>query len=553
MIVAHRLHRLARLAKADPDKRFDRLFREITEVDFLMYAFEQIADNKGSYTPGIDGKTKQHWNPTQARRVSEMLRDGTYTPLPVRRVYIPKKSGKVRPLGIPTFTDRVVQSAIKLILEALYESVFRDCSHGFRPGRGCHTALHAVCDSPKVRIDWVVEGDIKGCFDNVSHQILMRLLQKRIKDDRLLKLIAKFLKAGYFERELWNPTKAGTPQGGIISPILANIYLHEMDCYIERTYGANQSAPQTGSERHTRVNPEYKSLDSKILRARRMLRGVVKPTAPAEALRKHLQELIAKRKAVPYMVKPIKSRVTYTRYADDFVIVLRNLPKSEAVRIREDLTKWLYDNLRLILSLEKTAVTHIDDGFAFLGYKLIAAKQSESKQPRVHLVVPYESVEERIRLVREMCAHSEQAETDVIRRLNLMLRGWMNYYRCVSSPSRAFKNVLSEAFWAYGNYVAKKHDMYIGLAAKRWIDRCPPTRTNPRGDQKTWRAESRDKDGKVRVEYLICTPAPRQSLHELAQQIRRKGESRTIQGEIADELTVVSGEPCAVKAARTVR
>jgi len=523
MIVEHRLHRLARLAKTDSEKRFDHLFREITKVDFLMYAFEQIKDNKGSGTPGIDGKTKQHWNPVQAQRTSEMLRNGTYIPSPVRRVYIPKKSGKVRPLGIPTFADRVVQSAIKLVLEAIYEPIFRDCSHGFRPGRGCHTALHAVYDSPQVRIDWVVEGDIKGCFDNVSHQILMRLLQKRIKDDRLLKLIAKYLKAGYFEREMWNPTKTGTPQGGIISPILANIYLHEMDCYIEKTYGANHFALQTGKERRARINPEYKSLDSKILRVRRMLRGELKPTAPDETLRNQLMELLAKRKTVPYMVKPIKPRITYTRYADDFVIILRNLPKSEGVRIKDDLTKWLHDNLRLTLSPEKTAITHINDGFVFLGYKFIATKQPEGSQPEVHLVVPYEAISERIRLVREICAHSEQAETDVIRRLNLNLKGWMNYYRCVSSPSRAFKKVLSEAFWAYGNFVAKKHDMYLSQAAKRWIARSPATRINPRGGQKTWRAESRDKVGKVKVEYLICTPVPRQSLHELAKRIRRKG------------------------------
>jgi len=553
MIVEHRLHRLAKLATADPEKRFDRLFREITKVDFLMYAFEQIKDNKGSGTPGIDGKTKQHWNQAYAERVAMMLREGTYSPEPVRRVYIPKKSGKVRPLGIPTFADRVVQSAIKLILEALYESLFLECSHGFRPARGCHTALHAIYDSPQVRMDWVVEGDIKGCFDNVSHQILIRLLHKRIKDDRFLTLIAKFLQAGYFERDLWNPTKAGTPQGGIVSPLLANIYLHEMDRYIEETYGANQATPQTESERRQRVNREYKSLDSKILRVRRMLRRAIKPTATVEALQALLKDLLAKRKAIPYTAKPIKPRITYTRYADDFVIVLRNLPKSDAEQIKDDLTRWVAENLRLVLSPEKTAITHITEGFIFLGYKFMAMKAPNKSQPRVHLVVPYASVREKIGLVRELCAHSEQAEVDVIRRVNMKLIGWMNYYRCVSSPTHAFKKVLSEAFWAYGNYVAKKHDMYLSRAAARWIDRCPPSKRNPRGGQKTWRAETVDHTGKVRTEYLICTTVPRQKLREVAQRIRRKGLRYDTYGECYDKSTVVSGEPCAVKAARTVR
>ncbi|MHB9037304.1 MAG: reverse transcriptase domain-containing protein [Armatimonadota bacterium] len=213
--MAHRIHKLAQLAKDDPEKRFDRLLREVARPDFLIYAYEQIEDNKGSNTPGIDGKTKRHFDLQKAAELAASLRSGTYSPNPVKRVYIRKKSGKLRPLGIPTFADRVVQSAIKLILEALYEPLFLDCSHGFRPAHSCHTALLDIYDSPNVRIDWVVEGDIQGFFDNVNHQILMKLLHKRIRDDRFLRLIAKFLKVGYFEREMWNPSKKGTPQGGI--------------------------------------------------------------------------------------------------------------------------------------------------------------------------------------------------------------------------------------------------------------------------------------------------------------------------------------------------
>lgn len=533
MIVEHRIHRLARLANADTGKRFDRLFREITQVDFLMYAFEQIKDNKGAYTPGVDGKTRREWNPTQAARLAAMLKDGTYVPQPVRRTYIPKKSGKLRPLGIPTFADRVVQSAIKLILEALYEPIFRDCSHGFRPARGCYTALASICDAPKVRVDWVVEGDIQGFFDNVNHQILLRLLLKRIKDDRFLKLIAQFLKAGYFERALWNPTKKGTPQGGIVSPILANIYLHELDVYIEETFGANQTEPQTPAERRERLNPEYKEVTYLISRTRRMLRGEWKPDASEADLRARLRALLKRYKTIQHCVKPIKPRITYTRYADDWVIALRNLPKTEAERIKADITQWLWEHLRLVLSPEKTAITHITDGFVFLGYKIIAKKTSSRTQPWAGLSVPYASAHEKIQQITELCAHSQTDEVTMIRKINARLQGWMNYYACATAPSRIFKKVLSRTFWLYGHYVAKKHDMYLSQAAQRWIGRCPPTRQNPRGGQKTWRATSCGKDGKEETVYLICSTPGKRQLQDAARNVYRKGIRNDVFAEVA--------------------
>ena len=526
MIVAHRIHRLARLAKQNPDKRFDRLFREITQVDFLMFAYEQIEDNKGAYTPGVDGKTKQHWNPAEAERVAAMLKDGTYTPYPVRRVYIPKKSGKLRPLGIPTFSDRVVQSTIKLTLEAIYEPAFRDCSHGFRPGRGCQTALHAVYNYPKARMDWVIEGDIKGFFDNVSHGILLRLLERRIKDARFLKLIAKFLKAGYFEREMWNPTNVGTPQGGIVSPVLANIYLHEMDKYIEETYGANHEQLQTPKEKYARTNPEYNRISGELQRIREMLAGKCKVDGSDEELRERLRYLIAQRKQIPYLKEPIKPKLTYVRYADDWVIVLRNLPKTRAEEIKEDLTRWLWDNLRLILSPEKTAITHITDGFTFLGYRMMARKRLPNRTPRVKMVIPYDSVRRTMEQVNELCQRVQDDEVDIIRRINAKLTGWMHYYACASAPARVFQKVIHLTFWAYGNYLGRKHKMRLSQAAKRWIHRCPPQPSNPRGGQKTWCAATTLKSGAERTAYLVCASVPRKSLHKVAQDITSKGRVR---------------------------
>jgi group II intron reverse transcriptase/maturase len=548
MIVEHWIHRLARLAKAEPEKRFDRLFREITRPEFLQHAFEAIKDNKGANTPGADGKTKKNWSEREAQRLSQDLRNGTYSPTPVRRVYIPKKSGKMRPLGIPTFSDRVAQSAVKIVLEALYEPVFMDCSHGFRPGKGCYTALASVYDNPKVRIDWVVEGDIQGCFDNVSHHILIRLLHKRIKDDRFLKLISLFLKAGYFEREQWFPSNEGTPQGGIISPILANIYLHEMDRYVEEEIGANKEVPQTRKEAKERINPDWQATQSRITYIRAQLAGKrgERSAEQKEALRKELAELLVTRKSQPCFLKPIKPRIVYVRYADDFVIILRNMPKAEAERIKERLTKWVWGNLRLVLSPEKTSITHIMEGFVFLGYKFLSKKTTNSSQPSVKMTIPFESENAKLKLIRDICSCQGASEVETIRRINSVLWGWMMYYSCVTAPSRTFSRVLSKVWSIYGAYVSRKHDMHIGKAAKRWMRRCPPSKHNLKGGQKTWMATSIEPSGKKRVEYLICFTPSKRSLNSVAMKARGNVAMTQKQaGNVSRDIRrAVCGESC---------
>jgi len=527
MIVGHRLNRLARLASADKDKRFDRLFRELTKPDFLSYAHELIKNNKGSKTPGVDGLTKFNWSDKQTRKLAAQLQSGKYEPAPVRRVLIDKKNnpGQKRPLGIPTFSDRIVQSGIKIILEALYEPIFMDCSHGFRPNRACHTALAQIYDSPKVRIDWVVEGDIKGCFDNIGHQKLLMLLQKRIKDDRFLKLIAKFLKAGYFDQKRWNPTKAGTPQGGIVSPILANIYLHELDKYVQSEFGANQTSKQTSREFKARINPAWKKASAKCDYLRAMLKGKRKLTRPREQVEKELQSALKLQATIPYATEPIKPRITYVRYADDFVIILRNLPKTEAERIKSTLTQWVTEKLNLVLSPEKTAITHIKESFKFLGYKIMA-KKTKSCQPRVKLVIPYVSAQLKLSDIKEACRRLSTSETEVIRKLNNILRGWMIYYRSVTAPSQVMSSVISHTWFIYASYVSRKNNCNIAQAAKRWISRCPASSLNPKGGQKSWTAETVNVKGERVKKYLICAPVPKRSLHHVTMGIRR-GTSRS--------------------------
>lgn len=526
MNVENRLSRLARLASADKSKRFDRLYRELTKTDLLMYAYEQIKNNKGSKTPGIDGLNKFNWNEEEAVKLAVQLQSGEYEPVPVRRVLIDKKNkpGQKRPLGIPTFRDRIVQCALKLLLEALYEPIFFDCSHGFRPHRACQTAAMQIMDSPRVRIDWVIEGDIKGCFDNICHQKLLKILQRRIKDDRLLKLIAKFLKAGYFERERWNPTKAGTPQDGIISPLLANIYLHEIDRFVQDEFGANQTPVQSPSERGARISKEWRKVVSRIYRLRKILKGEFKSPLTRTEAETELQRLLKFRASLPCTTEPMKPRITYVRYADDFVILLRNLPKEEAERIKSKLSLWISEELALVLSPEKTLITHITDGFRFLGYGFMA-KKTETVQPRVKMVIPHEVAQTKLRDVKEICQQPNVSETEVIRKLNNMLRGWMLYYRCVNAPSRVMCSVLSHTWWIYAEYVSRKNGCSIAHAAKRWISRCPASSLNPKGGQKTWFAETTNDNGELEREYLITAPVPKRSLFDVARQIRNGAQT----------------------------
>jgi hypothetical protein len=350
---------------------------------------------------------------------------------------------------------------------------------------------------------------------------LIRLLQRRITDDRLLQLIAKFLKAGYFEREQWNPTKAGTPQGGILSPLLANIYLHELDQYVLREFGANQEPPQSEQERAQRENPEWRRIQSRICYVRAMLNGRRKAIGNADDLHAELQALLKQRKATPLLLRPIKPRIAYVRYADDFVIVLRSLPKTEAERIKAKLTAWVAENLRLVLSPEKTAITHITEGFTFLGYKFLPKKGDRGTQPRVKLTIPYESVNAKIELIRDICRCQSYPEVDVIRRINSILWGWMGYYRCATAPNRSFYYLLSRVWSLYGSYVSRKHGCHIGAAAKRWMTRCPASPQNPRGGQKTWMAETRDQADRLRREYLLCWTPRKQYLRDAAAQIYR--------------------------------
>ena len=213
------------------DYKYERLYRLLYNEELYLTAYQSIYSNDGSMTKGTDNQTVDGMSVERIRKIIVSLKDESYQPKPARRTYIPKKNGKMRPLGIPSFEDKLLQEVIRMILEAIYEGHFENTSHGFRPNRSCHTALNEI-QRTFTGVKWFIEGDIKGFFDNINHDTLIGILRERINDERFLRLIRKFLNAGYIEKWTFHNTYSGTPQGGIISPILANIYLDKFDKYV---------------------------------------------------------------------------------------------------------------------------------------------------------------------------------------------------------------------------------------------------------------------------------------------------------------------------------
>lgn len=332
---------------------FERIYRNLFNEDFFIRAYQKIYAKEGNMTPGVDDNTIDGFSKKQIAKLIGRLKVERYQPKPVIRTYIPKKNGKMRPLGIPTFTDKLVQEVVRQILEAIYEPVFFDTSHGFRPNKSCHTALYQVKSTCK-GTNWVIEGDITACFENIDHDVLIGILSKKIQDGRMLELIRRFLKAGYFEFKEKQHSLSGTPQGGVISPILANIYLHELDKYMEELVKTYSKGKQK------RVNPAYHSLNTKRWKANK--RG---DSETAEELLQQMQSIHA--------LAPMDEnfiRIKYVRYADDFLVCIVG-SKSLAQKIKEKIAGFMEQNLHLELSAEKTSITNLaENRVKFLGYEI---------------------------------------------------------------------------------------------------------------------------------------------------------------------------------------
>jgi len=331
----------------------ERLYRRLFNRDLYLRAYGRIYRNGGALTRGATDETVDGMSVKRITDIIDRLRRERYRWTPVRRTYIPKKGGKPRPLGIPTWSDKLLQEVMRSILGAYYEPQFNDRSHGFRPGRGCHTALRDIFRF-WTGTKWFIQGDIKGCFDNIGHQPLLSILREKIHDGRFLALVEGLLEAGYLEQWDYRPTLSGTPQGAIASPLLANIFLDKLDKFVEQILIPKYS---TGDLRERK--PEYAKICDRITRLEK--EGADEAT---------LRPLRARARVIGStdQFDPDYRRLRYIRYADDFLMGFIG-PKDEAEEIRERVGGFLREDLGLELSPEKTLITHAGTGFArFLGY-----------------------------------------------------------------------------------------------------------------------------------------------------------------------------------------
>ncbi len=471
--VVAELGHLRRLAEQDANKRFSRLYRLLRQSGLLAIARERIAGNKGAQTPGVDGERMKEVDNEKITQLSEELRQGGYQPQPVRRVYIPKRNGKLRPLGIPASRDKIVQAGIALILEALYEPLFRKCSHGFRPQRSTITALRQVWSAYKAGAKWIIEGDITDCFGTIPHGVILNCLRKRIKDERFIDVIRKLLQAGVMEAGNFSPSYSGTPQGGIASPLLANIVLHELDVWLEEQMKVNPPT-QTAAGRNARSNPEYMRLHYRMTAIQRYLDGKrpLPKKATPEGLRRELREKLRLRNLQP---RCLPRKVTYyCRYADDFLVVLCHASKTEATQMKTAITEWMKTNLGLTLNQDKTHITHWQEKLRFLGYEL-EGRANRNGTGWLHLGIPKDAVRNVVAKVQQATRYSQAPEYDVFRNANAIARGWMNYYRYAHNTNVTGGKLSMVIYWQTVHYLGKRHRRSIAKVMKDHYARDPKT------------------------------------------------------------------------------
>lgn len=401
------------------------VYRQLYNEELYLRAYGRIYRNDGAMTRGITDETVDGMSREKIVSIIEALRCERYRWTPVRRVEIPKKNGNTRPLGIPTWSDKLLQEVMRLLLEAYYEPQFSNFSHGFRPVRGCHSALDYIQRSWK-GTKWFIEGDIKGCFDNIDHQLLLQILRERIHDNRFLRLVEGLLRAGYCEQWRYHSTLSGTPQGGIISPLLANIFLDKLDRFVETTLLEEYTKGKT-----RRPNKEYF-----LLLHRRKRRRASGKWDEAKTMLKQMQKMAS--------FDPNDAdfrRLRYCRYADDFLLGFAG-PKAEAEQIKVRLQTFLRDELHLELSPEKTLITHAKTGTAlFLGYEVTAMwnnlrirKGARGLSGHIGLRIPSAFVEAKCqRFMRNgrMMHRAEllrDSDFDIITRYQQEYRGYVEYY-----------------------------------------------------------------------------------------------------------------------------
>lgn len=458
MIISEMQRKLAKWSSEDRERRFDRLLRMIAERSWLQEAARITLASRGARTPGIDGVDKQRMESDFLgfiEQVRSELLEGSYQPQPTRRVYIPKANGKQRPLGIPTLRDRIVQRAMLMAMEPIWESDFHRLSYGFRPERSVHHAIRTVKFQLQDGTDtvgrWVIEGDLASYFDTVHHRLLMRCIRKRIRDRRFLRLLWRFLKAGHVDRGLFRAASEGVPQGGVISPLLSNIMLDEFDQWLETRY-----------------------LSKKARKDRWAWNFGIQQRRPI-TIRENRQW---------------KPAVAYCRYADDFVVIVKGT-KSHAETIREECRAFLEDKLNLTLNMGKTHITHVNDGFVFLGHRIIR-KRGPRGTMRPVTTIPKEKLRNfAATLVEQLSGNYGANAIDLVEDLNRRLAGWANFYRYTDYTAAIYGKLDRTVFWKLAHWLARKHRCSIKALMRRWIQRPTP------GTAKTWVLWGRSGQGHI--------------------------------------------------------
>lgn len=447
MIIGEMQRKLAAWSSASDERKFDRLLRVIADRTWLQEAARITLASSGARTPGVDGVDKQALEANLAdelQRIRAELLGSGYQPLPAKRVYIPKADGKQRPLGIPSLRDRIVQRAMLMVMEPIWESDFHRLSYGFRPQRSVHHAIRTV----KLQLQdgnhevgrWVVEGDLASYFDTVHHRLLMKCVRKRICDRRFLDLLWRFIKAGHIDRGLFCAASEGVPQGGVISPLLSNIVLNEFDQWLEARY-----------------------LNKKARKDRWAWNFGIQQRRPI-AVREN---------------RRWKPAVAYCRYADDFVVIVKGT-KAQAKAVREECRTFLEEELKLTLNMAKTHVTHVNEGFVFLGHRIIR-KRGPRGTMRPVTTIPRDKLKSfAVKLAKELSGNYSENKIDLVERLNRQLAGWANFYCFTDYTAIMYGKIDRIVFWKLAHWLARKYRTSIKALMRQWIRRPAD------GTAKTW-------------------------------------------------------------------
>lgn len=466
----------------DKSYRFQRLYRNLYNPEFYYLAYNNICTGKGSMTAGVDGQTIDGMSSERITKLIASLKDYSYQPQPAKRIYIAKKnSNKMRPLGIQSAEDKLLQEVVRMILESIYEPNFSPNSHGFRPNRSCHTALKHIDINFKGAV-WFIEGDIRACFDSFDHHVLVNTIRERIADEHFIALIWKFLKAGYMEQWTYHKTYSGTPQGSGISPILANIYLDNLDRFIEEY----KFSFDRGENNKRKVNSEYVRAreNRNRLEADYKTRWYEADEETRLRMERDIRSAQADMFRTPYYAACDEGykRMYYCRYADDFIISVIG-SKQDAVRMKEAIGHFLADKLKLTLSEEKTKITHTSDFARFLGYDICISHSKSLKYDRngvakreysgrIMMYVPREKWEGKLKDYQAFRIDKDEngkekwrtlhrgklinyTDIDIITKYNSEIRGLYNYYRLAHNVSVLNKFAFIMEYSMYKTFACK--------------------------------------------------------------------------------------------------